>query len=216
MNERPLRILIEEEYDLRSGQPDDVILAELQSLPILPDEDIRVGHRFLTNPHWDDPYIRKQLAIYLAIADLVYERKLRAAVPLLLERASYGDMGETMRGLRHSLEAAYHPDWDDLNAVCLKMAQSPHNGARLWAIDELGILRNPDSVPTLLQALRDSMDRVREQAVSSLKMLCYEHPDIQTEVIQALQELLKEFPDNQKDVQDALKAIQKQQDDASD
>ncbi len=204
MNEVPLGQLIEAEYMLRLEWTDEAVLAELQSLPALPDEDNQQGE---TNPLWDDPLVRQQLAIYLAIADLVYERKLRGGVPLLLERASYGDMGETMRGLRHSLEAAYYGDLDGLNAVCLQMAQAPQPGARLWSINELGRIQDKRSVPVLLKALHDPAKLVREETIGALEGFCQTFPEIRSEVIHKLQDLPKAFPDSQRVVQEALKAI---------
>lgn len=49
-------------------------------------------------------------------------RSLRAAIPLLLERACYGDPGEMMRGIRHTLEAIVKPQWDILTDECIQAA----------------------------------------------------------------------------------------------
>ena len=109
---------------------------------------------------------------FLAFAELARQRRLRAAIPLLLERASYGDPGETMRGLRHTLEAIVQPEWDVLTAICMDNASRPQAGARLWSVRELGVLRDPRSLDTVIRALDDPAREVRVMACHSLAMIC--------------------------------------------
>jgi len=86
----------------RQTAEDDEILAEIRSLPALADE---------SNPCWNsDEYLKGTAGLFLALADIARQRKLRNTVRPLLERACYGDPGETMRGLRHVFEAIFQPD----------------------------------------------------------------------------------------------------------
>src|SRR5690349_12584573 len=83
----------------RESWSNEQILEELRSLPVLPSED------YYNHAEQDDEYKRLDqiLSVYLAIVGLAQIRHLVDAIPLLLERASYGDFGETMRGLPNAL-----------------------------------------------------------------------------------------------------------------
>src|SRR5687768_14610154 len=111
--------LIQEQFDLLSTWSDEAILAEIEGLPVLPDENNEQD----THPdgskqhHWDDPETYSLLCRYLALVHIVHDRKLRAGVPLLMERASYGDMGESMRGIWGDFRRVFGLDeatWNDL------------------------------------------------------------------------------------------------------
>jgi hypothetical protein len=52
-----------------------------------------------------------------------------------------------MRGLRHSLEAIFNPDWNALADICIDAAKSPRLGTKLWAIDQLIVLEDPRARP---------------------------------------------------------------------
>ena len=191
--------LIEAQVKIYSQWLDEVVLENLRALPVLPDEDIWSGNTRIGdfNPIWDDPEIDKQLTQFLAFADIVRNRKLREGVPLLLERASYGDMGETMRGLRHSLEAAFNPDWEALTDICIEAAQYPQRGARLWAVDELGVLRNKKALPVLFQALRDSAMLVRHEAIRSLITIGDANPELKSDISNELKKVMEEILETQ-------------------
>lgn len=146
----------------RQELSDEQILDELRTLPILPGEESLMADE--TQP-WNNVYL------FLALAGQAAVRKLRPALPLLLERASYGDPGETMRGLCHYLERTVEPDWDALTEICIEAANYPQPGARLWAIAELGRLRDERARPVLIEALNDPMQKVSEEAKFSLEML---------------------------------------------
>ena len=170
-------------FEQRLDVPDEAILAELTALPVLPDEQ---------DPVWEDERTWYELADrFVALADLAAHRRLYSAIPLLLERASYGDPGEMMRGLRHSLEAIVKPEWHRLTDICIQMAQAPQRGARLWSINELGILRDPRAVPTLINSLDDPADQVRVAACQSLEMVCQRHVASRPMALQALQRYLE-------------------------
>lgn len=114
MNDRPFYLLIQDEAERRANQSNADLLRDLALLSPLPDEYVWFGITGHDNPLSGEPETEQQLITFLAMAGLVAERKLREGVSLLLEKASYGDMGETMRGLRHALETAYTPDWSGL------------------------------------------------------------------------------------------------------
>jgi HEAT repeat protein len=175
--ESPAQAIERLKNNLRSRSDAD-LLRELETLPALPPED---GDAWEVDSQWWQTAQR-----FIALADLAAERRLRAAVPLLLERACYGDPGEMMRGLRHSLEAIVAPDYDDLAFFCVNAAASPQPGARLWAVEELGVLRDRRALAALLTALNDPAKYVRQAACRSLSMLTQKHADLRTDVLAAL------------------------------
>ena len=146
---------------------------------------------------------------FTALADIAAERQLRVAIPLLLGRSCYGDPGEMMRGLRHALEAIVAPDYDALTPYCVEAAASPEPGARLWAVDELGVLRDRRGLAALLSALNDSEGEIRRAACLSLSMLTRDHPDTRTEIIAALTTFRDATTDtrDQKDADEAIQTI---------
>lgn len=137
--------------EARASKTDDEVLAELEAFAPLPEET-----------DWD------RAELFVALADLAAMRKLRAAAPLLLERASYADAGEMMRGLRHSLEAIFNPDWAALADVCIEASRSSRAGTRLWAVNELFTLRDPRSAAALRARLEDEDAAIREEARDAL------------------------------------------------
>jgi len=87
------------------------VLKEFVAIPPLADED---------DPCWNsDEYWHKVAYPYLALWNIAAERQLRAAIPLMLERACFGDPGEIMRNLCHALEAIVKPDWFELTGLVL-------------------------------------------------------------------------------------------------
>ncbi len=173
-------------YSERMTWSDQQILAELQALPVLPDED---------DPLWNEASW-SQVALFLALAGQAATRKLTAAIPLLLERASYGDRGETMRGLRHYLERIVSPNWSDLTPACMTVARNGARGARLWSIKELGMLEDPRSLEVLLQALDDPAEKVREAACRSLVDVCVNNKACRLPALTALQQFVMKHQDS--------------------
>jgi HEAT repeat protein len=168
----------------RRNLPDEEILTELANLDVLPDEDDLV---------WDEDEIWDKIAYkYIALADVAAERRLRPALPLLLEKACYGDPGEIMRGLRNKLEAIVNPEWSYLTDVCIKAAQSNNKGSRLWAIDELRVLQDKRAFQTLVDALHDSASWVRQFACSALVTLSQTNEECRIPAIEALEKLIEE------------------------
>jgi hypothetical protein len=146
----------------RSARTDDELLSELAATPPLADEN---------DSCWQDENYWQIVNIYLALADLTADRKLRPAIKLLLEKASYGDPNEIMRGLRHSLEAIVNPDWSYLTDVCLEAAQSSRLGTRMWAISELAILDDARAKPIFEEAVKTGPEEIRLRAESGLRRL---------------------------------------------
>jgi hypothetical protein len=173
-------------FEQRQAATDEAILAELAALPVLPAEN---------DPAWEDERTWYELADrFTALADVAAHRRLYAAIPLLLERASYGDPGEMMRGLRHCLEAIVNPDWHRLTDSCIQIATASQPGARLWSLDELGILRDPRALPIVIGALDDVADEVRTVACRSLAMICQRDATSRAVAIQALKQYLERHP----------------------
>ncbi|HYE20859.1 MAG TPA: zinc ribbon domain-containing protein [Tepidisphaeraceae bacterium] len=143
---------------------DKQVLTELAAIPPLPDED---------DPRWGDANdaIHQSLVQFLALADLAAHRRLRPAVRLILDRASYGDPGETMRGLRHIFEAIYKPDWSGLAEEYIGAAASDRPGTRLWVIDSLIVLDDPRAIPLFQAAVRDGPEEVRWRAEIGLERI---------------------------------------------
>jgi hypothetical protein len=142
---------------------DQQVLAELAAIPPLADED---------DPCWDrEDYWQQVAYLYLALWKIARERRLRAAIPLMLERACYGDPGEIIRSLCHALEAIVAPNYGELSEPCLAAARSPRPGARLWAIFLLKRLREPRALPVFEQVMKDPAARVREEAEMGLEVL---------------------------------------------
>lgn len=147
----------------RALHSDDEILCEIEQLPPLADEN---------DPVWSDPSYWNQVAYrYVALADVAAQRKLRPAVRLFLERACNGDPGEMMRGLRHSFEGIFDPDWKALADVCMELCKSKRAGTRVWATHQLMILDDPRAETVFECAVHDEHEWVRSHAAIGLNRL---------------------------------------------
>lgn len=162
MTEKAPRDLIQDLAAQRYGKSDAEILLEIEQFPPLADE---------ADPAWHDEAYWRQSYRYVALADVAAARKLRPAVRLLLERASNGDPGEMMRGMRHAFEAIFNPDWVALADVCIDLCGSTRTGTRLWAMHQLMILDDPRARPVFERARNDGNDEVRRSAAAGLERL---------------------------------------------
>src|SRR5687768_520065 len=160
-DERMRYQIIEDLAAARRRQSDADVLAELSAIPPLADENDLCWN--------DDGYWLQVANPYLAFWNIIAERRLRAAIPLILDRACFGDPGEIMRGLCHALEAIVDPDWSALTEFCVAALASPRPGTRLWAAFELNRLRDPIAIPALEHAAQDDVPEVREEAASALE-----------------------------------------------
>src|SRR5579864_3910818 len=138
----------------RQRLSDQEVLAEFSAIPPLADED---------DPCWsEEEYWQRVAYPYLALWNIAAERRLSAAIPLMLDRACFGDPGEIMRNLCHTLETIVNPDWSALTGACVVALKSPRAGTRLWAAHELQRVRDPSALPALLAAETDEVKWVRE------------------------------------------------------
>ncbi len=164
---RPVEI-IKDFYEERTAWSDEKILSELVDMPGLPDED-EVSES--GKDVWSGE-ILSRLYLYLALADHVGLRRLKPGVRLLLERASLGDFGETMRGLHHLCEAVYAGSDAELAELCLTLASHPRPGTKLWSMELLVRLKDERVIPYLVEALNGPII-LRDYARSFLKQMHY-------------------------------------------
>ena len=136
------------------------VLAALAACPPLADEDDPV---WTTDDYWRD-YWRDVAEPLLGLLDVARERRLRSAVRLVLERACYGDPGESLRGLRHDFEAIFNPDWRALADEYLALARSPRLGTRLWAVSCLTVMNDPRAVDTFRASVREDPEPIATEA----------------------------------------------------
>lgn len=147
----------------RASRPDADVIAEIRKLPPLADED---------DPVWNEETYWKDFAYrFVALSDVAAERRLRPAVRLLLERASNGDPGEMMRGLRHACERIFEPDWAELADVCIELSASKRPGTRLWAIHQLMILDDPRARQVFESVMCDEICEIRSTAAIGMQRL---------------------------------------------
>jgi hypothetical protein len=178
----------------REDWSNEQILEELRSLPVLPDEN------YYYNAQQDDEYRRMDQALdtYLAILGLAGIRHLVEAIPLLLERASYGDYGETMRGLPNALfriadiggsaEERLHP-------FAIAALQSSNPGARQWAITTLYYANDPAVIDLLIAMLNDPAVIVAAEAASKLSFYVPRFPELRPRILSALREAKVKRPE---------------------
>lgn len=183
-NKKPAEVIAGLVAD-RAKRTDQELLSELKKFKPLPPE---------ANDAWSSEATWARAHLFVALADLSAKRKLRAAAPLLLERAALGDPGELMRGLRHSLENIFKPDWPALVQICITQLQTGPAGARAWALDQLAVLRDPKSLEAILTRLTDEQAEVREFARQAVVMLCDGKAELAATAIKALEAANVRFP----------------------
>lgn len=167
----------------RQNRTNEQILDELSSLPVLPDEE-----EYETASEESIDQMEHHLWVYLALLRIARDRHLKESVPLFLERASFGDMGETMRGLPDIL---YHVAMDEeyFRREVMQAAESSlHRGARMWAIDALRGNTQPDVIDLLVRLLHDSESFVIEETASVLRFLVRHYPELQPRILDELTE----------------------------
>jgi len=142
--------IIQNLYNQRISWSDEAVVSELVSLPALPDE-----LELESLPNGDEAL--NNLYLYLALTSLVGTRRLKQGVRFLLERASFGDFGETMRGMHHTFEHVFEDDDSELAELCLELGKHHRAGTRLWAMNQLVRLQDTRVIPLLLEALNGSI-----------------------------------------------------------
>jgi hypothetical protein len=124
--------VIEHEFEKRQAYTDEPILADLEVL---------LGEDNCCTP--DD---EQNIWLYVALAEQAKERRFRAAIPLILERASYGDPIESMRSIDEWLWGIVRRgggeghDEAALIDHLIEATKSHNRGARLWAVTQLSYL----------------------------------------------------------------------------
>jgi hypothetical protein len=154
------------------------ILAEIAALQPLPRE---------SSPEWKDAATWARAQLVVALGDVIASRHLAAGVGPLLGKMCLGDPGEMMRGMRHSFEHAVKKDWQRLAAICEAACDSPHDGARYWATQELALLEEPSSLPALGRMLSDACPEVSTEACDGLERFARVHPHLRDEIVAILQ-----------------------------
>lgn len=135
---------------------DRAFLARLRRFQPLAEED---------DPRWQkESYWTNGLYKFWAFAQESARRRLAAAIPLLLDRATEFDQDNLLEGLRHAFEEIMRPDWQALADICIAKAGSPRVGTRKWSLYQLAILNDERAIPVLKKALRDKNPEVRDLA----------------------------------------------------
>lgn len=191
----------------RRALSDAAVLDELRGLDPLP-SDQGATWQSEASSAWQRAHI------LLALAELAAQRGLAEAVPLVLERMCFGDPGELMRGVRHSLEEAVRGDWELLARQCQAACASPAPGARLWAADELAVLRDPLSVPTLIGLLDDPIVEIAEKASFGLSLIVREHPEVRTAITEGLIAAIGRRPHRSREMEKCLAEVRQGEKDA--
>jgi HEAT repeats len=158
---------------------DDELLAYLETIEPLPDADD-------DDPAWLDDATWDRLELLLAVADAIGERRLVRAIAPLFARAALGDGYEMMQGLRHGPEHAV-ASHRDLAEILVPLLRHSRAGSRRWAVRELGILRELNTLVYLLSALEDPEPLVREEACMSVAMLAHVHVQLREVIRSSLQ-----------------------------
>ena len=157
-----------------SWRTEDELLVEMDTWQPLPDE---------IDPRWDalspdGDQLWADAERVLAAADASGDHGwLRVAVRVF-EYVPDWDLHGGVLNLRHGPERAFLavPDGDQRFAHQLEgLTQHPRAGTRLWAVHELGVLRQLSSLHCLVSRLEDGHPAVASAALQSLRMLAQDH-----------------------------------------
>jgi hypothetical protein len=156
----------------REGKSDADILAELAGIPPLIDE---VDPAWTTGIYWTSE-AWKAASVFGALTEIATARQLKAAVPLLFDKACLGNPRGLMSGLHYNVAHIVGDDWLFLQAAAHKATQSPHPGTRYWALKELGwgVISSYDYPPArevFLSFVASGPEDLRAEAEGSLYLL---------------------------------------------
>ncbi len=140
---------------------DAKVLDKLRAIPPLPDGDDASS--------WEQTFWDNVAYHYLALWRVVCVRQLRVAIPLILDRACFGDPGETMRGMCHILEGIVRPNWSELTPYCVAALKSERAGTRKWAAFQLARLRERSALSALEEAEGDPIPDVRSEIQKAIR-----------------------------------------------
>lgn len=186
---------IERQYRERLEWNEGRIVEELRTMTALPPYRGRAWES-------EEPWAAAQLLV--AHAAVAAERRLRSPLPLILDRMRLGDPGEMMRGMRHSLEAGVSHDLSLLAALCVAACSSANPGARYWAVQELGIVKECSTISSAVALLRDLESEVAEAACDTLVALAGSCPASRDAIIAELTRAQGQRPDIRHAVDKAL------------
>jgi HEAT repeat protein len=71
--------------------------------------------------------------------------------------------------------------------VCISRGSSERAGTRYWAVDELGILRDPSALPAVLALFNDREPEVAVNAFRAASATLQQHPRLRGAVVRALE-----------------------------
>lgn len=151
----------------RSFRPlsDAEFLHALKEFPVLAPEDA---------PQWEEAeYWNDGLYQFLALAEESARRRLEAAIPLLLDRATDFDQDGDLEGLRHCFEEIMTPRWAELADICMDKARSDHAGTRKWSFYQLTVLDDMRAKTLFERALLDPHPDIQDIAQIGLERLAY-------------------------------------------
>jgi hypothetical protein len=185
----------------RSHRADSAILDELRAFAALPDDG---------DPEWKRDATWARAYDLVALSQLVAERHLVDGIGLVLDKMCLGEHDDMMMcGMRHAFEAAVDRDWSRLVAICVSRCTSERAGTRYWAADELGVLRDPSAMPTLLAMFEDRHADVALAAFRAASMMLYGHQRLRPRVIAALRAAGRERPVVRDAAQSCIEEIQR-------
>lgn len=163
---------------------EDELLRDMESWDALPDEDDpRWADAEPPGPVWDGA---KRL---LAAVDECGARGWTTAAIRAYTLMADWDCHGVMLSMRHGFERAFmHGPDDDAGSVAFALALEPlttheRAGTRLWAVAELGVLRELSSLSYVVDRLDDEHPAVAEEARSSLVMLAQRHVEAELECL---------------------------------
>lgn len=126
---------------------------------------------------WDDSQSWTAAYRLIAAADVAGERGWTSTVGPIFERVALGDLNGLMQSVRHGPERAFDDDLNGFANVLEPLVDHQRPRTRQWAVRELGILRLRRSLSALLRAAADPVVEVRNEAMTSLRMLAQRHPE---------------------------------------
>jgi hypothetical protein len=154
--------------ELRALDNEAAFLGAVKEIVALADSD---------DSSWDKSESWTAAYRLIAAADVASERSWTSAVGPIYERVALGDLDGLMQSIRHGPERAFGNDLNGFANVLEPLVDHQRPGTRQWAVRELGILRLRRSVVALLRAASDPVVEVRNEAITSLRMLAQRHPE---------------------------------------
>jgi hypothetical protein len=168
----------------RSRRTDAEVLDELRALAALPDDG---------DAEWELDATWTRAYELVALSEVVAERHLVDGIGLVLDKMCLGDRDDMMMcGMRHAFEAAVDKDWPRLTSICVSRCTSERAGTRYWAVDELGVLRDPSALPTVLEMFGDRDVGVAQAALRAAAMTIQVHGEERTRVIAAMRAIARD------------------------